>query len=116
MSRTRYNRPAYLVALVAGLMLVACADEDTGPQFATDPRPTQPPTEAAASPSPALLPTTAPVATPASLTDLLGVRGAVSTVFVASGIDVWSISSLGEAVRLLTAPDGSTIHAIDPAP
>jgi hypothetical protein len=116
MSRSRDNWPAYLAALVASLMLVACADEDTGPQFATDPRPTRPPTVAAASPPPALLPTTAPVATPASFTDLLGVRGAVSTVFVASDDDVWSISSAGEAIRLFVAPDGSTIRAIDPAP
>src|SRR5918993_4599112 len=116
MSRSRDNRRAYLAALFACFMLVACAEEDAGPQFATDPRPTQLPTEAAASPSPALLPTTAPVATPASFTDLLGVRGAVSTVFVASGNDVWSISSVGEAVRLFTAPDGSMIRAIDPAP
>jgi dipeptidyl aminopeptidase/acylaminoacyl peptidase len=40
----------------------------------------------------------------------------VSTVFVASGNDVWAISSVGEAVRLLTPPDGSTIRAIDSAP
>src|SRR5215212_9134898 len=116
MSRSRKNWPACLAALVAGLMLVACADEETGPQFATDPRPTQPPAEAAASPSPALLPTMQPVATPASLTDLLGVRGAVSTVFVALGTDVWSVSSVGEAIRLYEAPDGSTIRALDPAP
>lgn len=116
MSRSRDNWRAYLAALVACSMLVACADEDTGPQFATDPRPTQPPTEAAASPPPALLPTTAPVATPASFTDLLGVRGAVSTVFIAAGNDVWSISSAGEATRLFAAPDGATIRAIDSAP
>ena len=116
MSRSRDNWAAYLAALAAGLMLVACADEDTGPQFATDPRPTKSPTEAAASPSPALLPTTEAVATPASFTDLLAVRGAVSTVFVASGDDVWSISSVGEATRLFAAPDRSTIRAIDPSP
>jgi hypothetical protein len=116
MSRSRKNWLACLAALVAGLMLAACADEEPGPQFATDPRPTQPPTEAAASPSPALLPTMQPVATPASLTDLLGVRGAVSTVFVASGTDVWSVSSAGEAIRLYEAPDGATIRALDPAP
>src|SRR5918998_2689115 len=113
MSRCRDNWAAYLAALAAGLMLVACADEDTGPQFATDPRPTKSPTEAAASPSPALLPTTEAVATPASFTDLLAVRGAVSTVYVASGDDVWSISSVGEATRLFAAPDRSTIRAID---
>jgi hypothetical protein len=116
MSRSRDNRRAYLAALFACIMLVACAEEDAGPQFATDPRPTQSPTEAAASPSPALLPTTAPVATPASFTDLLEVRGAVSIVFVASGNDVWAISSAGEAARLFTASDDATVRAIDPAP
>jgi len=119
MSRSRNNWPAYLAALAAGLMLVACAEEDTGPQFATDPRPTQPATEAAApaaSPPPALLPTTVPVATPASFTDLLAVRGAVSTVFVPTDSEVWSISSDGRATRLFMALDGSTVRAISPAP
>lgn len=116
MSRTRGNRTAYVAALVAGILLVACAEEETGPQFATDPRPTQPPTEAAASPPPALLPTAESIATPTSFTDLLGVRGAVSTVYIASGNDVWSISSEGEATRLYVAPRGSTIRDIDPSP
>ncbi len=116
MSRSRANWPAYLAALVAGFLLVACAEEDAGPQFATDPRPTRSPTEAAASPSPALLPTAESIATPASFTDLLEARGAVSTVYVVSGNDVWSISSDGEATRLFEAPDGSAIRAIDPSP
>jgi dipeptidyl aminopeptidase/acylaminoacyl peptidase len=119
MSRSRDSWPAYLAALFAGLMLVACADEDTGPQFATDPRPTQPATEAAlpaATPPPALLPTTVPIATPASFTDLLAVRGAVSTVFIPTDSDVWSISSAGTATRLFAAPDGASIRAIAPAP
>jgi hypothetical protein len=119
MSRFRGNWPAYLAMLVAGLTMVACADQDTGPQFATDPRPTQSATEAAlpaASPPPALLPTTAPVATPASFTDLLGVRGAVSTVFVPTDSDVWSIASDGTATRLFKAPHGASIRVIDPAP
>ena len=116
MSRSRANWPAYLAALGAGCFLVACAEEGTGPQFATDPRPTRAPTEAVASPPPSLLPTAESIATPASLTDLLGVRGAVSLVYVASGKDVWSIPSEGEATRLFEAPDGSTIRAIDPSP
>ena len=57
MTHSRANRVACLAALVAGCLLVACAEEDAGPQFATDPRPTRAPTEAAASPPPALLPT-----------------------------------------------------------
>ena len=109
MSRSRGNWPAYLAALVAGFLLVACAEEESGPQFATDPRPTRSPTESAASPPPALLPTAESIATPASLTDFLGARGAVSAVYVASGSDVWSVSSAGDAVRLFEAPDGSAI-------
>ena len=116
MRRFRGKRSAHLVALVAGLLLVAYAEEAPGPQFATDPRPTRSPTEAAASASPALLPTAVMVATPASLTDLLSTRGAVSTVFMAPGDDVWSISSDGEAIRLFEAPAGSAIRAIDPSP
>ena len=116
MSRSRANWAARLAALVAGCLLVACAEEGPGPQFATDPRPTRPPTEVVASPPPALLPTAESIATPASFTDLLSVRGAVSAVYVASGSDVWSISSDGEPNRLFQAPDGSAIRAIDPSP
>src|SRR5918998_1535981 len=109
MSRFGGKCSACLTAVVAGFLLVACAEEDAGPQFATDPRPTRLPTEAVASPSPALLPTAASIATPASFTDLLGVRGAVSAVYVASGSDVWSISSNADANRLFEAPDGATV-------
>src|SRR5688500_17256582 len=113
MSHSRRNRSARLAALVAGCLLVACAEEDTGPQFATDPRPTRSPTEAVAAPSPALLPTAAAIATPASFTDLLAVRGAASVVHVVSRIDVWSVSSDGEATQLFEATPGSTILDID---
>src|SRR5918994_1061279 len=116
MSRSRANRSCCLAALVAGFLLVACAEEDGGPQFATDPRPTRAPTEAVAAASPAFLPTAAAGATPASFTDLLAVRGAATVVHVVSGNDVWSVSSVGEASRLFEAPGGSAILAIDPSP
>jgi len=116
MSRSRGNCSACLAALVAGCLLVACAEEDAGPQFATDPRPTRAPTEAVASASPSLLPTAESIATPTSFTDLLAVRGAASVVFVVSGNEVWSIASDGEAGELFQAPGGSTILAIDPSP
>ena len=116
MSCPRGNRPAFVAALVACFLLVACVEEETGPQFATDPRPTQAPTETVASPPPALLPTAESIATPASFTDLLGVRGAVSTVYVTSGNEVWSISSIGQATRLFASPVGSEIRDIDPSP
>ena len=119
MRRNPGNRLALLVALLTGLVLVACAEEAPGPQFASDPRPTRAPTEVAASPlaSPSLLPTSpAAVATPASFADLLNARGAVSTVYIASGDDVWSVSSDGEAVRLFKAPADLQIRAIDSSP
>src|SRR5215211_9210602 len=116
MSRFHANRSRCLAALLAGCLLVACAEEDAGPRFATDPRPTRAPTEAVAAASPALLPTAAAVATPASFTDLLAVRGAASVVHVVSGNSVWSISSDGEATQLFEAQNGSQILAIDPSP
>ena len=120
MNRTHGNGSACLVALVAGFLLVGCAEEDAGPQFATDPRPTRAPTEAVTSPSPALLPTAesaaTPVATPASFTDLLAVRGAASVVHVVSRNVVWSIVGDGEATQLFEAPDDSTIVATDSSP
>jgi hypothetical protein len=124
MSRSLGNGSACLAALVAGFLLVACAEEDAGPQFATDPRPTRAPTEAVASPSAALLPTAesaatpvvTSVATPASFTDLLAVRGAASAVHVVSGNAVWSVSSGGEATQLFEASDGSTMIALDSSP
>jgi hypothetical protein len=116
MSHSRGNRLACLAALVAGWLLVGCAEEDAGPQFATDPRPTRAPTVAPASPTPALLPTAEAVATPASFTDLLAVRGAASVVYVESGNAVWSISSGGEATQRFEPPSGSSIAAIGPSP
>src|ERR671917_1147503 len=111
MNRSRARWPAYMAALGAGLMLVACAEEVAGPQFATDPRPTRAPTEVVASPPPALLPTAeaaaTPVATPASFTDLLAVRGAASVVHVVSDNVVWSNSGGGEATQLFESPDSS---------
>src|SRR5919112_1618655 len=100
MSRSRGNHLVCLAALAAGCLLVACAEEDAGPQFATDPRPTRDPTEAVASASPALLPTAESIATPASFTDLLAVRGAASVVYVVAGNDVWSVPTNGEAAPL----------------
>ena len=122
MRRFRGIRSARLTALLAGTLLVGCAEEGAGPQFASDPRPTRVPTVASGRATPALLPTAVPalspvvVATPASLTDLLAVRGAVSRVFIAFGDAVWSIASDGDAFRLFDAPEGSSIRAIDPAP
>jgi dipeptidyl aminopeptidase/acylaminoacyl peptidase len=122
MRRLRGISSARLAALLAGSLLVGCAEEGAGPQFASDPRPTRSRTEATGQATPALLPTTeaalSPVveATPASLPDLLAVRGAVPRVFIALGDAVWSIASNGNADRLFDAPEGSSILAIDASP
>src|SRR5215207_8178101 len=123
MRRFRGIRTARLTALLAGCLLVGCAEERAGPQFASDPRPTRARTVDTGQATPALLPTTTVpasspvvVATPASLTDLLAVRGAVSRVFIAYGDVVWSITSDGDAARLFEVPEGSSIRAIDPSP
>jgi dipeptidyl aminopeptidase/acylaminoacyl peptidase len=116
MNPSRARWPAYLAALGAGLLLVACAEEVAGPQFATDPKPPRTPAEVVASPPLALLPTAASIASPASINDLLGARGATSVVYEVSGTDLWSVSSSGDADRLFEAPDGAEIRAIDPSP
>ncbi|HEX2281163.1 MAG TPA: hypothetical protein VHG52_05305 [Thermomicrobiales bacterium] len=56
------------------------------------------------------------MATPASFTDLLAVRGATPVVHVVSGSVVWLISDSGEATQLFEAPEGSAIVAMDPSP
>ena len=122
MRRFRGTGSARLCALLAGSLLVGCAEEEAGPQFASDPRPTRASTEAAGQATPALLPTAMAavsppvVATPASLTDLLAVRGAVARVFIALGDVVWSITSDGDAARLFAAPEDVAIRAMDPSP
>jgi dipeptidyl aminopeptidase/acylaminoacyl peptidase len=106
---------AHLIALSAGLLLVACADE-AGPQFANDPMPTRPPTEAPAMATPAPLPTAAAVATPASIADLLSTRGAAPRVYLIANGAVWTVASDGEANRIFEAPLNAELVAIDPSP
>ena len=117
MSRSRDNWPAYLAALVACFMLVACAEEDTGPQFATDPRPTRVSDRgsrvaiAVRSCRPrrrSRLPLRSPIFSKcaARCRQSLSPRATMSGRFRATG----------EAARLFSAPNGSTIRAIDPSP
>ena len=109
-------RPAQFLALVASLSLAACAEEGPGPQFANDPAATRPPTQTPAAGTPAPLPTAMPVATPASVRDLLRARGAPSRLFVVSGETVWSVSSAGEATRAFAAPADLRVLAVDQSP
>lgn len=116
MRRFHGYRPAHVAALLVGLSLAACADEESGPQFANDPAPTRPPTGTPVAASPVPLPTTIPAATPASLADLLASRGAPSQVFITSNNAIWSVTSAGEAAQVFEAPASAQIVAIDAAP
>lgn len=111
------GRRSILVLCLSTILLVSCAEEETGPQFAGGP------TQATATTEPATLPSTpqpvaTPVAlaTPASVADLLSVRGAVDRIFVATGRTVWSITGSGEDAEIFTAPDDRPLLAIDAAP
>lgn len=121
LKRCSKQRLGALVALAAGAILVGCAEEGAGPQFASDPRPTSAPTAAGQAATPAPLPT-APVfatpvlATPVSIGDLLMSRGAPPRIFLADGDAVWSVASDGGASRLLTAPSGARVTALATAP
>ncbi len=118
MSRLRVLRPGLVAVLAMGGLLVGCAEDEPGPQFASDPRPSQVATEVAsvATPSVAALATPVVAATPASIGELVNTRGGAPRVYIASNNAIWSISSGGEASRIFEARDGSRLLAIDPAP
>jgi WD40 repeat protein len=63
-----------------------------------------------------VVPTSSPVATPASLGDVLSTRGAVDRVYLALDDAVWMVASDGEAARIFSAPATAEIVAIDPSP
>jgi hypothetical protein len=114
-------RLRFLAALVLCASLAACAEEETGPQFANDPAPTRPPSDTPAVASPVAsgatpLAATPVAATPTSISDLLATRGAPSRLFVAANDAIWTVSSAGDADRVFEAPPGSRIVAIDAAP
>ena len=116
MKLPRRVRSAHVVALAGCLILVACAEEESGPQFASDPVATRPLAESPVAATPAPLPTVRPAATPASISDLLRARGAPGSVFLTSGATVWSVTSDGQATRVFDAPEGALILAIDQSP
>jgi hypothetical protein len=107
-----------MVAASGCLVLVACAEEAPGPQFASDPVATQP--EATSQPIGSPLPTRSAtpelIATPASISDLMSTRGAASNVFVAADGTIWSVSSTGDAIRVFDVPSNQRIVSIDADP
>jgi hypothetical protein len=116
MTRRARNGFRAFAALVLCVSLAACAEEETGPQFANEPAATRPATETPVAASPAVPVATPVAATPASVADLLATRGAPSRLFVAANDAVWAVTSGGDASRIFTAPEESRIVAIDAAP
>ncbi len=113
--RARFRSHA-IVALILCVSLAACAEEESGPQFANDPAPTRPATKAPAVASPAAPAATPVAATPASVSDLLATRGAPSQLYVVANDAIWTVSSGGDAEQVFKAPPGSRVVAIDAAP
>lgn len=112
----RRRGKAALVVMMASAILVGCAEEGAGPQFASDPRPTSAPTATVAAATPAPLPTAPVIATPVSVSDLLMSRGAPPGIYLVDGDAVWSLTSGGDAKRILAAPSGARVAAIATAP
>jgi hypothetical protein len=114
----RLRRELVLVAACGCLVLVACAEEAPGPQFASDPVATRP--EATSQPIGSPLPTRpatpAMIATPASISELMSTRGAASNVVVAADGTIWSVSSSGDAIRVFDVPSNERIVSIDADP
>jgi hypothetical protein len=105
-----------VAALAACALLAACAEEETGPQFANDPAPTRSATEAPEVASPVVVGATPVAATPASIADILSTRGAPSRVFVTTRDAVWSVATDGEVTQVFKAADGDRVIAADAAP
>src|SRR4051812_43010792 len=113
----RLLQPVHLFVFSLSLLLVACAEDEVGPQFATGPRPTQTATPVVINTElPTIATPIAALATPASISDLLNVRGTVPRVFLAADNAVWSISSQGEARRVFDPGASASLLAIAPSP
>ena len=100
--------------------LAGCVEDEVGPQFANNP-----PT-ATAGPTSGL-PTTVPAtpmvvatpvveATPVTIEDLLGTRGAVQRIFLASSETIWVVNDHGESEAILDAAPDEQVLAIGPSP
>lgn len=108
----------------AGILILAgvagCAEEDIGPQFANNP-PTATagtgvglPTAAAATPEVAATPVA--FATPVTVQEVLGTRGGVQRVLLASNQTIWAVDDSGESESLFDAEPDEQILAIGPSP
>jgi dipeptidyl aminopeptidase/acylaminoacyl peptidase len=114
--QSAFSRWFAVVAIAGVLLLTACAEEGAGPEFASDPRPTQPALPTALPATPAPLPTSFIPATPVSLDSILMSRGAPRGVYLVNDGAVWSLTTGGDATRVLVTPEGARVVAISPSP
>jgi hypothetical protein len=100
--------------------LAGCVEDEVGPQFANNP-----PT-ATSGPGPGL-PTAAPAtpgamatpvthATPVTVEDLLGTRGAVERIFLASDQTIWAVNDTGDSETIFEAESDEQVLAIGSSP
>lgn len=124
MSRNRKPILSNIGLAGAGFLIVAglagCVEDEVGPQFANNPptATTGPasglPTAAAATPMVEATPVAA--ATPMNIKDVLGTRGAVQRIFLASPRAIWAVNDSGESETILEAAPDEQVIAIGPSP
>ncbi|MFT4041065.1 MAG: WD40 repeat domain-containing protein [Thermomicrobiales bacterium] len=109
------------LAVMTLLFAAGCVEDEAGPSFANDPQPSSTagagpglPTTAPATPAPVATPVAA--ATPVAIRDVLGTRGAVPQVFVASTSTIWVIGDDGRNRPILRLRERDAIEAIGPSP
>lgn len=107
-----------VVLVLAGL--AGCVEDEVGPQFANNPpTATSGPTSALPTASPAtpmVVATPVAPATPVAIEDVLGTRGAVQRIFLASSKTIWVVTDRGEGEAILDAEPDEQILAIGPSP
>ena len=106
--------------LVLGLAVLVggCVDDtDTsGPQFATDPRPTREPTAPVIVTQPPAAPTPSPVPR-RPFAELVVPRGAPDRIYFTAGPELWTVDPEGASPsRVFSPAAGSTIAATSPSP
>jgi hypothetical protein len=108
----------------AGILIVAglagCVEDEVGPQFANNPpTATTGPTSGlptAAPATPMVIATPVAAATPVTIKDVLGTRGAVQRIFLASHKTIWAVGDNGDSEAILDAEPDEQVLAIGPSP
>lgn len=121
MRKRKGQRWLWLLPLTVMIVLfsVSCAEEEAGPQFASDPMPSRTPTSSLPPATPlatSAAATPVPVATPASFASLVPARGSREGAFVVSERAVWFVSQQGDGDQIVSLDDNETILAADSAP